>query len=1336
MKKRVLSLFMALILCLSLLPMSALAVEISWPEINGTVSIDNVDYTYKGDFTSLSLDLTSSKYSGSCIFKAGNGYVLCNKDTKRVILHNAEITASYALEVPSGAEVTVEGNNTLRATSSYALVCYTGGISVKGDGSLSAMTDDTGLFAYALNAGSGNVSVDITGAFKSGGIGAQSGTITVKSSDAVTITGLVNAGSNIAVEAGTNLSITNSANMAIKAGGSGTVSLTAKGGNITVSGGNNYNNNAINAGSSAITLDASGEIRVADYNGYPGVNGNSLNISGTIPEGSTLHSSCGVIVPEGKTLVNNGTLFSNSGTVTVAGTLICGTGSEIKNGNGTITPTATGAGTIQSAPVSVAKLDFRFDQPTSVTEYSITGGGTAKWEPGNGTANKLTLNGVTMTGESYVVGVPANTEIILIGTNKITATSANALCAQNGTLKIIGDGSLEVYAPAPNITDYAIGTNIGGNIDIDITGALTVNGNIRANDGTLSLQSGDAISVTGSMYGKQKITAIAGKSLSITNTSNTAVFASSCNEVSLAAQDGNLTVSGAGTNYAYGIDGDYSKTALKLHASGNVSVTGTKYSVQGKTLELSGTIPEGSTLTADFTDSMTIPAGKTLINNGTIRLDKYPASVTVFGTLTNNGSIVDDKGAPIRPTVNDGGVITGQVAMDFTGKDTNDTGEGYSWDYASKTLTLTNYKMTEPRNDSAIILPDNAKLVLSGENTLYSKNGALIDANGTLEISGTGSLTGSAGGEAALNAQGALTITDCKLDLTNPSHEKTVICTNGNALTITGSADVSLHTEQSFGFGIKTGDGGNLTLDSNAKLTVSGETGILVGVGNNSQKVATVKIAGMLDVSNCANLGANLLRVTLNMEGSSITASTEKDGGIYLYQNAAGTLTGQTNIKAFVGNFKVTSPNASTVNYYKVQKDNTLGLYAKDSTVTFTAEQKSGKAFSTWMATGVTLDKPSNAEISFTMPGSDVTLTTAYTTLVNKVSLDKTELALTVGDKQTLKATILPSDASNKAISWSSDNPSVAKVDENGNITAVAAGTANITVKTVNGEKTAACAVTVTAKSSGGSSSGGSSSPSYPVTTPGKTENGTVTVSPRSAEKGDSVTITVKPDSGYQLDDLTVTDKNGKEVKLTDKGNGKYTFTMPASKVEINATFVKEVETSPFSDVATSAYYYEAVKWAQEKGITGGTGNGLFGPNQPCTRGQIVTFLWRAAGSPEPKNMSSFTDVPADSYYAKAVAWAVENGITGGTGGGKFSPDATCTREQAVAFLYRASGSPAVSGGSVFNDVAANAYYADAVAWAEKNGVTGGIGNGKFGTGSDCTRAQIVTFLYRTYQGK
>ena len=267
------------------------------------------------------------------------------------------------------------------------------------------------------------------------------------------------------------------------------------------------------------------------------------------------------------------------------------------------------------------------------------------------------------------------------------------------------------------------------------------------------------------------------------------------------------------------------------------------------------------------------------------------------------------------------------------------------------------------------------------------------------------------------------------------------------------------------------------------------------------------------------------------------------------------------------------------------------------------------------------------------------------------------------------------------------------------------------------------------------SSGGDDSDPTYAIEVGKDIRNGTVTANRRYAERGDTVTITVKPDDGFKLDDLTVTDKNGNELKLTDKGNGKHTFTMPAGKVEINAAFVKEVEISPFSDVSTSAYYYEAVKWAQEKGITGGIGNGLFGPNQPCTRAQIVTFLWRAAGSPEPKTMSSFADVSMDAYYAKAVAWAVENGITTGTGDGKFSPDATCTRAQSVTFLFRAIGK-LVDSKAEFSDVLTDSYYANAVAWAVENGVTNGIGDGLFGPDNSCTRAQIVTFLFRAYQGK
>lgn len=267
------------------------------------------------------------------------------------------------------------------------------------------------------------------------------------------------------------------------------------------------------------------------------------------------------------------------------------------------------------------------------------------------------------------------------------------------------------------------------------------------------------------------------------------------------------------------------------------------------------------------------------------------------------------------------------------------------------------------------------------------------------------------------------------------------------------------------------------------------------------------------------------------------------------------------------------------------------------------------------------------------------------------------------------------------------------------------------------------------------SSSSGSSRPRYDVTTPSKPENGSVTVDPERARSGSRVTVTVTPDSGYKLGELVVTDKDGKKLELTDKGNGQYTFTMPSGKVEVAAEFVKEVEVSPFADVATDAYYYDAVKWAVNKGITNGVSETLFGPDQACTRAQIVTFLWRAAGSPEPKSGSSFTDVAADAYYAKAVAWAVENGITKGTSETTFHPDETCTRAQGVTFLYRALGKLAAAQAG-FTDVAADSYYADAVNWAAENGVTKGISETLFGPDGSCTRAQIVTFLYRAYQGK
>ncbi len=271
---------------------------------------------------------------------------------------------------------------------------------------------------------------------------------------------------------------------------------------------------------------------------------------------------------------------------------------------------------------------------------------------------------------------------------------------------------------------------------------------------------------------------------------------------------------------------------------------------------------------------------------------------------------------------------------------------------------------------------------------------------------------------------------------------------------------------------------------------------------------------------------------------------------------------------------------------------------------------------------------------------------------------------------------------------------------------------------------------------SGSDSDSSSSDPTYSVDIP-KVTGGRVQISTTGASKGQRVTITVRPNGGYQLDQLTVTDAKGNELTVTDKGSGKYTFVMPDSKVTVTPVFKAAASQQPvtptttFRDVPANAYYHSAVQWAVSNGITAGTGNGIFSPDANCTRGQIAAFLWRAAGQPKPTTtVNPFTDIKPTDYNYQAILWAYEQGITSGTSSNTFSPNADCTRAQLVSFLWRSEGSPAASG-SIFQDVSSSAYYANAISWAVQKGITSGTGGNSFSPDAVCSRAQAVTFLYR-----
>ena len=548
------------------------------------------------------------------------------------------------------------------------------------------------------------------------------------------------------------------------------------------------------------------------------------------------------------------------------------------------------------------------------------------------------------------------------------------------------------------------------------------------------------------------------------------------------------------------------------------------------------------------------------------------------------------------------------------------------------------------------------------------------------------------------------------------------------AISVGKDASVTLKT----GDFTASGDGAIFELAEGATLTLEGGK-----IENTSENPAiTVAEGATVELPEDSKVQVT----TSNKNGQAITLAEGAKVEV-----ADTTVTVGTDGDNYVGNNGVvfldagaTAGKDNKLNHAVVLPDGSIVEGTKDEQPTVD-EDKEGNITVNVPAGGQVTD--ANGEITPMPGGGSVSNDGDQTTVkpakvpVTGVTLDKTSLSLTVGGEATLTATVAPENATNKTVTWASSDEAVATV-ENGKVTAMAVGTATITVTTEDGGKTASCTVTVYRDSSGGDSSSDDSDPTYNVALPGKVTGGGIKVSPRNAEKGETVTITVTPDDGYELDELTVTDRKGNELDLTEKAGGKFTFKMPASRVEIEVSF-KLIETEPeapaFADVPADAYYADAVAWAVKEGITSGTDTNTFSPNASCTRAQMVTFLWRANGSPKATGANPFTDVSADAYYYDAVLWAAEKGVTSGTTATTFSPDAVLTRGQTVTFLWRSNGSPAVSGNS-FGDVADEAYYADAVAWAVKEGITSGTGGNSFSPDAPCTRAQIVTFLYRDAQ--
>ena len=945
-------------------------------------------------------------------------------------------------------------------------------------------------------------------------------------------------------------------------------------------------------------------------------------------------------------------------------------------------------------------------ETSSPKGFTYPDGSTIKVSKNYDGSNPETIYAEGSLGSYKYVEVVVKYNVWVGGTQVTSANKDNVLNDANATVK---------YTPA----------------DGEMAQKLTLNGaNISASETTKGIEStSGALDIE--LIGENKIETDSNSinssgALTITSTKNGSLTMSSAGDLTTVYAAADITISGSaivnatinGGAQAIHSNSENGKITIEDHAAVTATNTNNVTTVTDSIAILAGTNKSNPIGTIEINGSASLTAngyGKALAC-GTF---SYPSTGYMAKAGTNyednnpedyvTGSIASYKYMHVYPntaSVKHYGVWIGSTELTSANKDSIQ--DGVTYEPTAKTLTLTNATITGAPNRQ---YTSNIKDACG----IYAKHDLNIELSGTNAVSGSTETQDN--GNYGIFVSGRLTFT---------SDSDGSLTVSGGTSSNSGNAWVP----GVYASGITvnncnvTAIGGTAS-DSYPVAYAMSKAPTLVGAKVAKVNTATSEPDTTVETYDPSHISRyKYLEIKQDTTDTSVAAPVITPEGGYFTGSQNVTISCPMNDVTIRYTTDGTDPNVNTGMEYTASSTITLNTTGKTTIKAIAVKGNNKKS------------DVVTAEFTQRAAGEEVTK------VALDVAVDTHNMTTKVGNTEKLTATVQykKETTSGVTVTWLSDNPDVATVAQDGTITAKSVGKARVTAAVVENGVTYSdfCDVIVEARPSSSHHSS-SSTTYYDVNAAVSGEGGSVAAGTKRASRGTTVTVTATAASGYQVAQVSAVDKDGKTVSLTDKGDGVYTFVMPASKVDVTARFAqvqKPEEKDPYGDVSKDSYYYDAVKWAAETGVTTGVGDGLFAPEWVCTRGQIVTFLWRASGSPAPKATElPFTDVAADAYYAQAVLWAVENGITNGTSETTFGPDQTCTRAHAVAFLYRMSGSPAAAG-STFSDVAADAYYSTAVAWAVEKGITNGTSGTTFSPDDTCTRGQIVTFLYRLAQTK